>query len=347
MSNSITQFSNTSVNILRVRELDKQDISGFADILRQANEQNESAKDFLRSLSPDELRLVQRANSIADPIQIDSLSTEGAENLLSQPDGSDLVDLNNDGIIEVGAAKTFRFPPVNAPASVKAAWEKATAGLSELDKSRLELTMHDLVYGLNSGIPGTEQKTPLPPEQQWNSANIRVLEDYARSNLEFRVGYQGWTPYNQQLQDFYNNFFTTLGGSNSSSGTFRTSLTITEHNASTAPSSSRASEDTDSTAQSQTESAKSKNLLKEINQLILDARLGIDREKIKELEEKIEAVRNDDSLSPEQKSEKVQALQKQIEQLIEEARKRAVEEEKRKTTLQATITMQKERLKLI
>lgn len=345
MSNSITQFSSTSINILRVRELDNQDISGFADILRLANEKNGSAKDFLRTLSPDELRLVQRAKSLADPIQIDSLSTEGAENLLSQPDGSDLVDLNNDGIIEDGAAKTFRFPPVNAPASVKAAWEKATAGLSEFDRARLELTMHDMVYGLNAGIPGVEQKTPLPPQQQWNSANIQALENYARSNLQFRVGYQGWTPYNQQLQDVYNNFFTTLDAT--SSDTLQPSPIITGHNASTAPSPSGASSDTRNTAQSQNESTKSKSLLQEINQLILDARLGIDREKIKELEEKMEAISNDDSLSPEQKSEKIQALQREIEQLIEEARKRAVEEEKRKTTLQATTTIQKERLKLI
>ena len=33
---------------------------------------------------------------------MDSLSQARAQNLLSQPDGSDLVDLNNDGIVEIG-----------------------------------------------------------------------------------------------------------------------------------------------------------------------------------------------------------------------------------------------------
>lgn len=74
----------------------------------------------------------------------------------------------------------------------------------------------------------------------------------------------------------------------------------------------------------------SKERLMQINQLILDARLGIDRRKIDELEKKMEAVRNDPDLTLEEKQQKLQAMQSEIERLLEEARKRTVEEEKRK-----------------
>lgn len=74
----------------------------------------------------------------------------------------------------------------------------------------------------------------------------------------------------------------------------------------------------------------SEERLTQLNQLILDARMGIDRRKIDELEQKMEAVRNDPDLTLEEKQEKLQALQSEIERLLEEARKRAVEEEKRK-----------------
>lgn len=74
----------------------------------------------------------------------------------------------------------------------------------------------------------------------------------------------------------------------------------------------------------------SEKRLTQLNQLILDARMGIDRRKIDELEQKMEAIRNDPDLTLEEKRQKLQALQSEIERLLEEARKRAVEEEKRK-----------------
>ncbi|MDC8829850.1 hypothetical protein [Alteromonas gilva] len=347
MINTTIRFSDASVDLLRVRKLNEQDISGFADILANAAQQNGSAKDFLQSLSPEELRLVQKANSLANPIEVNALSKEGAQNLLSQPDGSDLVDLNNDGIVEVGAARTIHFPPVNAPASVKAAWEEATADLAPFDKVTLELTMHHMVYGVNLDIPGAVQKTPLPPEQQWNGTNIKRLENYARSNLEFRVNYDGWTPYNQQLKTVYDSFFATIGGGSSAPQPGFTTEQPAVNNAPTVIPSDITDAEGDNTANEADEEAPHPNsLLNEVHQLILAARLGIDRQKIKELEKEMEAVRNDTTLSAEQKAEKLQALQQEIEQLIEKARERAVEEEKRKATQEATTVMQKERLKI-
>jgi len=57
----------------------------------------------------------------------------------------------------------------------------------------------------------------------------------------------------------------------------------------------------------------------EIMQAILDQRLGIDREKLEEIDEKIEEVANDKSLSPEVKSKILEQLNEMREQVIEES----------------------------
>lgn len=72
----------------------------------------------------------------------------------------------------------------------------------------------------------------------------------------------------------------------------------------------------------------------EMMQILLDKKLGIDRDKIEELEEEIEVIVNDPNLSPEQKQEMIFKLEKKIEALLEAARERMVEEEKRKAQLQ-------------
>lgn len=264
MLDSITQsdtgFSQSSLNKLQVRSLTEDEISGFGDILRQANEQTTTSKEFLKSLSSDELQLVKKANSLAANIDVDSLSQEGAQNLLSQPDGSDLVDLNNDGIVEIGIGRTIHFPPVNAPAHVKASWEKATEGMDGGEKAQLELSMFSMVYGF--GINGVDPDVALPPEQQWDSTNINALYEYAQSNLEFRVGMEGWTDYNKQLDKVYESFFSSIRQSSSS-------MFQPQQNASAIKSSSSLGS---SSEQNTTTSMSPSDRIKEVNQLVLDAK---------------------------------------------------------------------------
>ena len=54
-------------------------------------------------------------------------------------------------------------------------------------------------------------------------------------------------------------------------------------------------------------------------------RLGIDREKIEELEKEMEAVKVDTTLSAEEKTDKLNDLQQQIDSIIKEAVERAKE----------------------
>ncbi len=113
----------------------------YGEILVQAYDQGGYAdpKAFLDSLSEDQLEVVRRVHSLADPISVDELSEEGALNLLLPPPAQ--VDLNHDGFTRSGIAYGMRFPDSNTPADVTAAWEEATEGMSLRDRMIYELEM--------------------------------------------------------------------------------------------------------------------------------------------------------------------------------------------------------------
>lgn len=312
------QFSDRSLTLLNRRELSEGEIQQFGELLNHAKNESGSAKQRLQALSAEQLTLLQKANSLADPINPVGLSEEAAANLLSQPDHSDKVDLNNDGIVEVGQARTIIFPPVNAPAHVKAAWDEATEGMDEMEKARIELHMHLAVFGIQ--VEGMPQKPVLPPQQQWGQQGIAQLFGLLRGNLDFRVSREGWTEYNQELKALYDRFESNL---NASSGNpAPVAVARQEYNDRQAPEQQHAEKTADNTH-------------KDIMQLLIDARMGIDREKLNEIEERIQAVSNDDNLSGEQKKQLISMLEKHKEALLEEAQRNTVENEKRKALLSA------------
>lgn len=200
-------MSSESVSLLQKRGLSGQQMSDFSALLdkTQAQQQTElSAKQVLADLSQDELGLLQKATSLAEPINVSTLSQEGAINLLAQPDRTGMVDLNNDGIVEIGTARSISFPPINAPENVHKAWEKATEGLSEGYKLHMELSMHISVYGIE--IDGQPSKQALPPEQQWSKAGVEQWLATGRAGIEFDVDLNGWTRWNILKQDFFDKF---------------------------------------------------------------------------------------------------------------------------------------------
>ncbi|WP_292950517.1 MULTISPECIES: hypothetical protein [unclassified Neptuniibacter] len=196
-----------STNLLQLRGLSSEQVDLFSDLLDAANHQldnDKSAKQVLSSMSQDEMKLLQKATGLADPIDVNSLSTEGAANLLAQPDHTGMVDINNDGIVEIGKAKMVTFPPINAPDSVHQAWEKATEGMAEGEKMIMQFHMHVATYGLE--INGQNTKEALPPEEQWSSTGWQQLLKELRSALEFSVAMDGWDRTNLVRQDFYDKF---------------------------------------------------------------------------------------------------------------------------------------------
>lgn len=149
------------------------------------------AKSFLASLSAQDLTLLQQAGGLAEGINVASLSEEGAANLLLTNDNR--VDLNNDGIVEVGAARLITFPPVNAPQSVKDAWEAATAGMS--DKDQMSLTgWVALPMTFGATMPGYSGEGPQLGDMaaagfDWNDLIARLLD-----------GIEAGRPYNATAQ---------------------------------------------------------------------------------------------------------------------------------------------------
>ncbi|MDH5301779.1 MAG: hypothetical protein OEW58_10500 [Gammaproteobacteria bacterium] len=128
------EFSAHALDMLRRRELSADERDQFGNILQRAEQQQaqNNPAAFLNSLSQAELKVVQKAHSLAFDIKISTLNNEGAANLLQQP-GSEK-DFNDDGFVAIGEAYTWRFPPPNAPASVHQAWQEAGGNLSEEDK---------------------------------------------------------------------------------------------------------------------------------------------------------------------------------------------------------------------
>ncbi|PHS25283.1 MAG: hypothetical protein COA83_06245 [Methylophaga sp.] len=204
---SITNLTNESIGLMKNRGLSEAQITDFSALLNEARkqqQQNVSAKQILHNMTKSELALLQTVTSLANPIDVGSLSKEGAINLLAQPDKTGLVDLNNDGIVEVGAGRRVMFPPVNAPAHAKAAWDKATEGLSFQDKAVLELNMHISIYGVE--INGMPTKQPPLPEKQWSTDNLIEWFTTLRAGLERSVQEEGWTHFNVVQRDFYDKF---------------------------------------------------------------------------------------------------------------------------------------------
>ena len=205
-------MSSESVGLLQRRGLSEQQVSEFSVLLDKSQAQQQadvSARQVLADMSQDELKLLQKATSLVEPIRVNSLSQEGAINLLAQPDRTGMVDLNNDGIVEVGAARTISFPPVNAPESVHKAWEQATEGLSFQDKAFLEFSMHHSVYGFE--INGQSTKQALSPEQQWSKEGVEQLIATGRAGIEFDVNLNGWTRWNILQQAFFDKFEKAIG----------------------------------------------------------------------------------------------------------------------------------------
>lgn len=113
----------------------------YGEILVRTHEEGGHADphSFLKSLTEDELAVVQQVHRLADPINVDELTVEGAVNLLVPPAAQ--IDLNRDGLTRCGVAYGLRFPDSNTPPEVVAAWEEATAGMSLGDRMIYEFQM--------------------------------------------------------------------------------------------------------------------------------------------------------------------------------------------------------------
>lgn len=94
---------------------------------------------FLQGLSSEELEAVQHVHHLANSIDVGTLTEEGAINLLIPPPAQ--VDVNRDGLTQVGKAQMIRFPDSLTPPSVVDAWNETTAEMAPRDKMIYQFRM--------------------------------------------------------------------------------------------------------------------------------------------------------------------------------------------------------------
>ncbi|SFK02440.1 hypothetical protein [Methylophaga sulfidovorans] len=183
---NVAALSDKSVALMHQRKMSDDDVETFQNILQKV-QQTHDPKAALRSLSADELDVVRQAHGLAEPIKISVLSDEGAANLLNAPGYTH--DLNNDGLTTIGEGNMFTFPPENAPASFKAAWEEASDGLSIMD-----IPTH-MIFAVGLANIGRE-----PGDPNWVNPYASPDYDYgnAVSEIMDSVEYQ----YNHNMMSF-------------------------------------------------------------------------------------------------------------------------------------------------
>ena len=123
ISNSVgvVEFSDRTKKLLDRRNVAQTDQDAFKEILNERRQQkNISDKEFLSTLSEKDLTVLKKVTKLVD-INMSALTNEGAKNLFVPP--GEEVDLNNDGIYEIGEAKTLQFPLPDAPEEVKSAFD--------------------------------------------------------------------------------------------------------------------------------------------------------------------------------------------------------------------------------
>jgi len=107
----------------------------FEEIYNKAKDENvtmTSAKDFLNSLSKDDLSTLQNYTLLVDEINVSSLNDEGAYNLLLHH--YEKYDFNNDGFVSNGIGKGSELMPKNMPNLEKEAFVKTLNEMNEKDR---------------------------------------------------------------------------------------------------------------------------------------------------------------------------------------------------------------------
>jgi len=103
----------------------EKETSAFQAVLEERSKAAHlSDRQFLSTLTAQQLSDLFAYHGLAHPVQVHELSGEGAANLLLAPEFQR--DWDGDGLVEVGAAKLFVFPSPDAPQAVFDAWAELT-----------------------------------------------------------------------------------------------------------------------------------------------------------------------------------------------------------------------------
>jgi len=171
---------------------------GFEEIYDKAKDENvnmSNAKEFLSSLSKEELSTLQHFSGLADDINVGGLSDEGSYNLLLNH--YERYDFNNDGLVTSGRANGIPLIPQNMSSSDKKALVDT---VNEMGMDNAFLGLSAIIFS-NMTING-----PTNERVDYSSISER-MEDILNpknekySSLEFRESINNfWSAF----QDNYN-----------------------------------------------------------------------------------------------------------------------------------------------
>lgn len=149
-------------------------------------------KGFIDGLSKEEMATLQHINRLADPIDVDSLTQEGALNLMVPRPAQ--VDLDFDGLTEVGKGYMIRFPDSRTPEAVVNAWNETTAGMDEMERS---------FFGLQMKLPTLLANVQLDDQDRYVSHTEPGDPDWV--NPQADPGYS-YTELTEQMLDYLDYF---------------------------------------------------------------------------------------------------------------------------------------------
>jgi len=130
----------------------------FEELYNQAQDADinlKNAKDFLQDLTSTQLQTLQKYSGLAEAIDVDAISAEGAYNLLMHD--NEQYDFNNDGVAEVGVSQKILPVPTTMPVDVRDAYIKAMNSLDDKDKLMSMMLTFDMGR-LKSQMDGTPYK---------------------------------------------------------------------------------------------------------------------------------------------------------------------------------------------
>jgi len=171
---------------------------GFEEIYNRAKDENvniSNAKEFLSSLSKEELDTLQHFSGLADDINVEGLSDEGSYNLLLNH--YERYDFDNDGLVSAGRGNTIPLIPQNMSSEDKKALVD-TVNEMGMDNAFLGLSM--IIFS-NMTINGPTNDRVDYSSIKERMESILDPENKKYSTLEFRESINNfWTAF----QDNYN-----------------------------------------------------------------------------------------------------------------------------------------------
>lgn len=152
-------FNEEDASLMNVRGVVDGDRERFSQIIKNAAETGgyDNPVEYIHSLSTADQDVLKRVHSLAERSGVTDTDEEGAINLLLPRE--DHVDINNDGLVKIGKATSFYFPPPNAPQSVKDAWDETTKDMTSSEKMMAQVPF--LMMSISANIKVDENGTAV------------------------------------------------------------------------------------------------------------------------------------------------------------------------------------------